>query len=162
MLYASFIGRFNFYSFSTYSIKQKATPGQRMVCRTKTPGAKNRVRVVSGAPGAAVTWHTWSAQSALQLSLSWNYCSWCFCLMLDCSCSIVSFLIAISSLKSSFLRSNYFILPIQKRELTSLARVMAVSVATLLSLSECGCKTKSKHQERKMRSECFLMHQVLL
>ena len=55
--------------------------------------------------------------------------------MLDCSCSMVWSRIAISSRKSSFLRSKDFILPLPKRELTPLASAVAASVATLLSLS---------------------------
>ena len=65
-------------------------------------------------------------------------CFWCstsICLMLDCSCSIVSSRIAITSRKSSLLCSNDFILPLPKRELTPLASAVVASVATLLSLS---------------------------
>ena len=79
------------------------------------------------------------ASRALQCSLSLFFiarlCSICICLILNYSCSIVSSRIAISSRKSSFLRSNDFILPLPKRELTLLARAVAASVATLLSLS---------------------------
>ena len=52
-------------------------------CVAKTPGAQNGVRVASGAPGAAVMWRTWSAQSALQVSLSGNHCSRCFWVQLE-------------------------------------------------------------------------------
>ena len=44
----------------------------------KTPGAQNGVKTDSAAPGAAVIWCTWSAQSALQVSLSGNHCARCF------------------------------------------------------------------------------------
>lgn len=44
-------------------------------------------------------------------------CSTCICLMLDCSSSMVLSRIAISSHKSSFVRSNDFILPLPKRYL---------------------------------------------
>ena len=61
------------------------------------------------------------ASRALRCSLSLFIiallCSTCICLILVCSCSIVSSRIAISSRKSSFLRSNDFILPLPKREL---------------------------------------------
>ena len=53
------------------------------MCWAKTPGALNGVRVVFGAPGAAVMWRTWSAQSALQVSLSGNHCSRCFWVRLE-------------------------------------------------------------------------------
>lgn len=55
-------------------------------------------------------------------------CSTSIRLMLDCNCSMVSSRIAISSRKSSFLRSNDFILPLPKRELTPLASAVAASV----------------------------------
>ena len=45
------------------------------------------------------------------------------------NCLMVSSRIAISSRKSSFLRSNNFILPLPKRELTPLARTVAALVA---------------------------------
>ena len=47
----------------------------RVCC--KTPGAQNSARMVSGAPGAAVIWRTWSVQSPRQISLIGNHCSRC-------------------------------------------------------------------------------------
>ena len=49
---------------------------------------------------------------------------------------MVSSRIAILSRKSSFLRSNDFILPLPKREFTPLASAMAASVATV---GQAGC-----------------------